>query len=453
MGKNKNKKQQKNKQEQEELTVSSSLQSLLPFVSICTPTFNRRPFLENVSIPCFRNFQYPKNRMEWIIVDDGTDNVEDLFATMKDENVHYHRLPKKIPLGHKRNLTHTFCKGDIIIYMDDDDYYPPERISHAVEMLQKNPSVLCAGSSEIYLYFGWDIQEMIAIAPSKSPYHATAGTFAFKKELLNMTKYANEKQFGEEYDFLKAFSIPLVQLDPLKTILCFPHIHNTVDKRQMLKNPPTSLYKSSKTTKDFIKHDYEEPILRFFTKEMNELLQNYVLGSPDNKPDIVQKKKEIDEFLKNADEQSFKNALITFSSANGDKKQLTVQQIIELLNESEKENAFLKKMIETMLREKSNNTNTNNTNTNNTNTTTNNYLQTKSNNDEIVKKALEIIEKNDECQKDTYIQLILSTLKEKDKKINELQFAKNTIVSNETLQINDGFCFIKPLKTFNDICD
>ena len=439
MGKNKNKKQQKNKQEQEELTMSSSLQPLLPFVSICTPTFNRRPFLENVSIPCFRNFQYPKNRMEWIIVDDGTDNVEDLFATMKDENVHYHRLPKKLPLGHKRNLTHTFCKGDIIIYMDDDDYYPPERIYHAVEMLQNNPSVLCAGSSEIYLYFGWDIQEMFAFDSSAN--NNKTKTFAFKRELLNTTN-ENEKQFGEECDFLKTFSVPMVQLDPLKTILCFPHIHNAVDKRQLLKNPSNFLHKSSKTIKDFIKYDYEEPILRFFTEEMNEMLQNYDCGSPE----ITQKKEEIKENeTKNEteNENSSKNSLITFLSANGEKKQLTIQEIIELLNENEKENAFLKKMIETILREKSNNKNT----------TTNNYLQTKSNNDEIVKKALEIIEKNDECQKDTYIQLILSTLKEKDKKINELQLAKNTIVSNETLQMNDGFCFIKPLKTFNDICD
>ena len=41
----------------------------------------------------------------------------------------------------------------IILYMDDDDYYPPERISHAVEKLQKNPRALCAGSSELHIYF------------------------------------------------------------------------------------------------------------------------------------------------------------------------------------------------------------------------------------------------------------------------------------------------------------
>ena len=38
-----------------------------PFVSVCTPTFNRRPFIENM-IKCYQNQSYPKNRMEWIIL-------------------------------------------------------------------------------------------------------------------------------------------------------------------------------------------------------------------------------------------------------------------------------------------------------------------------------------------------------------------------------------------------
>ena len=48
-----------------------------PFVSICTPTFNRRPFIP-IIIKCFENQDYPKDKMEWIIVDDGTDKIEDL---------------------------------------------------------------------------------------------------------------------------------------------------------------------------------------------------------------------------------------------------------------------------------------------------------------------------------------------------------------------------------------
>ena len=48
-----------------------------PFVSICTPTFNRRPFIKYM-IKCFMAQDYPKDRMEWIIVDDGTDKIGDL---------------------------------------------------------------------------------------------------------------------------------------------------------------------------------------------------------------------------------------------------------------------------------------------------------------------------------------------------------------------------------------
>ena len=39
-------------------------------------------------------------------------------------------------LGKKRNIVHEKSKGEIIVYMDDDDYYPPERVSPPVEMLQ-----------------------------------------------------------------------------------------------------------------------------------------------------------------------------------------------------------------------------------------------------------------------------------------------------------------------------
>ena len=53
-----------------------------PNVSICTPTFNRRPFFEGL-IRCIKAQDYPHYKIEWIIVDDGTDCVRDIF---EDEN-------------------------------------------------------------------------------------------------------------------------------------------------------------------------------------------------------------------------------------------------------------------------------------------------------------------------------------------------------------------------------
>ena len=57
--------------------------NVFPFVSICTPTFNRRPFIPAL-INCVKNQNYPLNRIEWIIIDDGTDPIEDLVKDIKE---------------------------------------------------------------------------------------------------------------------------------------------------------------------------------------------------------------------------------------------------------------------------------------------------------------------------------------------------------------------------------
>ena len=69
------------------------------------------------------------------------------------------------------------------------------------------------------------------------PNHATAGTFAFKSKMLKDTRYEDHAALAEEKAFLKNYTIPFVQLDPFKTIVCFSHSHNTFDKRRLLENP------------------------------------------------------------------------------------------------------------------------------------------------------------------------------------------------------------------------
>ena len=66
----------------------------LPFVSVCTPTFNRRPFIP-IMFECFRNQDYPKSRMEWIIVDDGTDKIKDLIESANIPQIRYFEIDKK----------------------------------------------------------------------------------------------------------------------------------------------------------------------------------------------------------------------------------------------------------------------------------------------------------------------------------------------------------------------
>jgi len=264
-----------------------------PLVSLCTPTFNRRPFIP-IMFECFRNQNYPKDKIEWIIVDDGTDKIKDLIDDAKIPQIKYFPIDTKMLLGAKRNFMHSKTSGSIIVYMDDDDYYPPDRISHAVEKLQGSTEALCAGASELYVYFK-HIQKMYQCGPY-GPNHATAGTFAFKRKLLDITKYNETAALAEEREFLKDYTIPFIQLDPMKTILVFSHEHNSFDKRKLLDNPhPMFMKESDKKVEDFIKFDYEKKIKKFFMEKIDNMLLNYKPGDPSMKPDVLEQLKVIEE--------------------------------------------------------------------------------------------------------------------------------------------------------------
>jgi glycosyltransferase involved in cell wall biosynthesis len=278
-----------------------------PFVSICTPTFNRRPFIP-IIIKCIENQTYPRDKMEWIIVDDGTDKIEDLVSHLP--YVKYFRYDEKMTVGKKRNITNEKAKGDIIVYMDDDDYYPADRVSHAVEKLTGSKA-LCAGSSAMFIYFK-HIDKLLQFGPY-GPNHATAATFAFKRELLNQTKFDEESSVAEERKFLKDYTIPFVQLDSIKTILVFSHNHNSFDKKELLKQMPNpNIHETPLVPKDIVK---EPEILKFFMEDINILLDNYDLGKADHKPDVkrqlaelkIQRENKMQEMMKQ--QTDYKNAI------------------------------------------------------------------------------------------------------------------------------------------------
>jgi glycosyltransferase involved in cell wall biosynthesis len=305
----------------------------LPFVSICTPTFNRRPFIPAI-IKCVDNQIYPKDKLEWIIIDDGTDPIEDLIKDHK--LVKYFKYNEKMALGKKRNIMHEKSKGDIIVYMDDDDYYPPERISHSVEKLLSDKNVLCAGSSEIYIYFK-HIEKMYQFGPYGKN-HATAGTFAFKKDLLNITQYDDEACLAEEKKFLRDYTIPFIQLDPLKTILVFSHIHNTFDKRKLLENiNPDTTKKSNKVVDDFIK----ESDLKNFFLSIDVKLKNYDPGKPNMKPDVISQMISLEKSRRLQHDKNIKLDIYF----DGKNIKLSVMEITHLLNKLRYDNEMLTKEL------------------------------------------------------------------------------------------------------------
>ena len=196
-------------------------------VSICTPTKNRAAALP-ILAECIKNQSYPKELIEWVVVDDSDSPIEPLLNSINPEvDIKYQFFDKSLPIGRKRNISSEMSSGEIIVNFDDDDFYPVDRISHAVESLQSSEFYV-AGCSIVPILF---IKERsLWISSSFGNNHAIASTFAFKKELLELTEYNNSDTYAEERFFLKDYNLNLVKLDPFKTVVSIAHSSNTVNK-------------------------------------------------------------------------------------------------------------------------------------------------------------------------------------------------------------------------------
>lgn len=231
-----------------------------PFVSVITPTYNRRRFIPFL-IQCFLHQDYRKDRMEWIVLDDGQDKVKDLFeeAAKKIPNLRYISLDEKLTIGAKRNRLNQEARGSIIVAMDDDDYYPPCRVSACVSAFKKNPKHELAGASEIYMYYS-DIQTIYRLGPYNAN-HATNGTMAWKSSYAKTHVYDEVVTHSEERSFLDDYSHPMIQLDPFKVMLVMSHSENTFDKRKLREQENQFVKKTSMKLSGFIK---EKPLREFF---------------------------------------------------------------------------------------------------------------------------------------------------------------------------------------------
>jgi glycosyltransferase involved in cell wall biosynthesis len=188
--------------------------------------------------------------MEWVILDDGTDSIEDLLTPYKSQiEIQYIRSPTKLNIGAKRNRLHAAARGDILVCMDDDDYYPPERVSHAVTTLRGRRANLC-GTSRNHLYFK-DDQSIWAIGPY-GPNHATFGTMAYTKKYATSHPCDETLLYAEETGFTRRYTEPLVQLDPFKTMLVLCHAENTFNKHNLRSPENPAIKKTGFTLKNFI---------------------------------------------------------------------------------------------------------------------------------------------------------------------------------------------------------
>jgi glycosyltransferase involved in cell wall biosynthesis len=224
-----------------------------PFVSVVTPTYNRRKFIPYL-IKCYQNQIYPKEHMEWIIYDDGSDPVGDLFKDLPFPNIRYIYNEEKQNIGYKRNRLNEMAKGHIVVAMDDDDFYPPERVSHVVTKFASNPTINLAGSTVLYMFYT-DIKKIYKLGPY-SQKHATNGTMAWRRSYALTHTYDETVTHAEERSFLDNYIYPMIQLDPMKVMLVISHSENTYDKKKLRDGNNRFVKETSLKIQGFIKSQH-----------------------------------------------------------------------------------------------------------------------------------------------------------------------------------------------------
>jgi glycosyltransferase involved in cell wall biosynthesis len=174
---------------------------------------------------------------KWIIVDNSTTPAYDWSVSQVLPFVEYHRIHESHSIGTLRNvcLEKALAAGaDFIVFWDDDDYYPPERILSGVEALQTNPEADIAASSHMYVLLTGE-NVFMEVGPY-GPHHGTAATYTIRRRYAETHRFP-DKTRGEELAFTNGWTANMVQVPAEKTIVVMGHSRNTVNKSVIYKTP------------------------------------------------------------------------------------------------------------------------------------------------------------------------------------------------------------------------
>jgi len=121
-----------------------------PLVSVVIPTHNRKKKLARL-IKSILECNYPKNKLEIIVVDDASTDgtyeyINKLFPQVKVVRNSEEKLPAE-----SRNIGMRTSKGKYIFVIDDDNIVDKDAIRELVKFMEKHPEVGVAGSIMYFL--------------------------------------------------------------------------------------------------------------------------------------------------------------------------------------------------------------------------------------------------------------------------------------------------------------
>ena len=201
----------------------------LPSVTIVTPTRDRVRFME-LCAGCVDSQCYPKDKLEWLVIDDGKDTCEDKIKHIPFARHIIEESGKTI--AQKRNQGARLAKFPIIVHFDDDDIYPPNSILFRVSMLMRGNTgaVFCTTLPS------YDIANYISFV-NVPPLHLTQServseaTLAFKKSFWEDCNFDDDVKIAEGNTFILGRENMCREISPQEVIVSLVHPRTTSSRR------------------------------------------------------------------------------------------------------------------------------------------------------------------------------------------------------------------------------
>jgi len=168
--------------------------------SIVIATYNRKILLEKC-LNCLFNQDYPKDRYEIIVVDDGsTDGTWQMVRGRKPScKLKYLPHSKRKGPAKSRNQGISSSKGEVVIFVDSDILAPPQFIKEHIKFHKINPNLIVDGpaisiNEKDSLSFNHLRVKALAFLDLFGASFITANTSCRKENLVKA------KGFDEEFD-------------------------------------------------------------------------------------------------------------------------------------------------------------------------------------------------------------------------------------------------------------
>lgn len=202
----------------------------LPDISILTITKDRRIFMPLAKYS-YMIQSYPEDKLEWVIVDDGDDPIEDTLIGVP--NVKYVKCDPGMTISQKRNLAVESATYDTFVNMDDDDVYPNNSVIQRVAMMLMEPKKECAFCATIPCYDITKFNSFMNVPPMALGMadRVSEATLVFTRKFWEEGKFDDSVHIAEGNAFIRGREQMCREISPQDVIVSLIHPKNTSSRK------------------------------------------------------------------------------------------------------------------------------------------------------------------------------------------------------------------------------